>query len=150
MDKKGYSLVIVLFVAAIILLLGSGVLNISTGEFLIGNYVKDYTTAYYLAESGLQKALSLLKQNPYYEESATWLMFLGNRHSLGEGYYRVNMKRVGVDLIEINSSGKVNKAETSLKARVYLNIEIDEEIYPEPPHRNVHIKVISWEFLGPI
>ena len=37
-----------------------------------------------------------------------------------------------MDLIEINSSGKVNKAETSLKARVYLNIEIDEEIYLEP------------------
>ncbi|MDD4569970.1 MAG: hypothetical protein PHE70_07605 [Tepidanaerobacteraceae bacterium] len=144
-NNKGYSLVIVIFVSTIILLIGMAVLNMSTNEFLIGCYTRDHTLAYYLAEGGLQKALSILKQNPYYEGDTVW-------RDLGEGQYQVKIeeKVSDIDVVIITSKGKVNKSEVSIEATVNVQIEIDEEIYPDPPHRNVEIQVLSWKYKGPI
>ncbi len=142
--KKGYSLVIVLFVSTIILLLGTAILNMSTSEYLMGCYMRDYTMAYYLAEAGVQKTLSVLKENPDYRPSINW-------QALGEGHYKIKITpKQGTDSMIINSSGKVNKAEVSIIVTAVVYIEIDEEMYPEPPHRNVEVQVLSWYHEGPI
>lgn len=142
--KKGYSLVIVLFVSTIILLLGTGILNMSTNEYLMSCYARDYTVAYYLAEGGVQKALSVLKENPDYRPNTGW-------QALGEGHYKIKVSpKSGTDSVIITSSGKVNKAEVFMSVTADLYIEIDEEVYPEPPHRNVEIRISSWNYDGPI
>ena len=142
--KKGYSLVIVLFVSTIALMLCTSILNISTSEYIMGCYVRDYTKAYYLAEGGIQKALSHLKQNPDYRPNNNW-------QALGEGHYKITISpKQGTDSIKITSSGRVNKAEVSIIVTADVYIEIDEEVYPDPPHRNVEIRVLSWEYEGPI
>ena len=132
--KRGFSLVIVLFVSTIILLLGTAILNMSTSEFLMGRYFRDHTTAYYLAEGGLQKALAILKQNPNYKGNSTF-------HPLGEGYYKINISPYGDGIVEITSTGKVNKAEVSILAEVSLTTEIEGE---------VQLDILNWEYEGPI
>jgi Tfp pilus assembly protein PilX len=142
--KKGYSLVIVLFVSTIILMLGTAIVNMSTSEYMMGSYVRDYTMAYYLAEGGVQKALLLLKENPEYRANTNW-------QGLGEGHYKIIISsKQGTDSIVINSSGRVNKAEVSISVTADLHIEIDEEEYPDPPHLNVEIQILSWDYKGPI
>ena len=64
MGSRGVTLVVVIFVTTIVLLLGTALINMSTNEYLMGSYARDYTAAYYLAESGIQKALAILKDNP--------------------------------------------------------------------------------------
>ena len=142
--KNGYSLVIVIFVSTIVLLLGTAILNMSTSEYLMGCYVRDYTKAYYLAEAGVQKALSVLKENPDYRPNTNWQV-------LEEGHYKIKISpKQETDSLTITSSGKVNKAEVSIIVTADLYIEIDEEAYPDPPHRNVEIQVLSWYHEGPI
>lgn len=143
-DNKGYALVVVLFVSAIILALGAAVLNMSTNEYLMSCYARDYTMAYYLAEGGVQEALSILKDNPAYTPGTNW-------NTMGEGQYKVKISsKQGGDSILITSTGKVRKAEVVLNVNAKLYIEIDEEVYPDPPHRNVEIQILSWHCEGPI
>ena len=101
---------------------------------LMGRYFRDHTTAYYLAEGGLQKALAILKQNPNYKGNSTF-------HPLGEGYYKINISPYGDGIVEITSTGKVNKAEVSIIAEVSLTTEIEGE---------VQLDILNWEYEGPI
>lgn len=143
-DNRGYALVVVLFVSAIIFILGVASLNMSTNEYLMGCYARDYTMAYYLAEGGVQEALSILKENPAYMPGTNW-------NTMGEGQYKVKISsKQGDDSVLITSTGKVRKAEVTLNVNANLYIEIDEEVYPDPPHRNVEIQILSWYHEGPI
>jgi len=140
--NKGISLVIVLFVTTIILLLGTAILNMSTSEYLMGCYARDYTAAYYLAEGGIQKALSILKENPDYRGETGW-------QTLGEGYYKSKVSQEsGNDFIIVASTGKVNKAEVLINVRADVHVEIDEEEDSNPPQVNVQIHVLSWDCKG--
>lgn len=143
-DNRGYALIVVLFVSTIIFILGVASLNMSTSEYLMGCYTRDYTMAYYLAEGGVQEALSILKENPAYKPGTNW-------NTMGEGQYKVKISsKQGDDSILITSTGKVRKAEVVLNVNAKLYIEIDEEVYPDPPHRNVEIQILSWCHEGPI
>ncbi|NLZ53758.1 MAG: hypothetical protein GX892_11565, partial [Thermoanaerobacteraceae bacterium] len=109
--NKGFSLVIVLFVTTIILILGTALLNMSTSEYLMGCYARDYTAAYYLAEGGIQEALSILKENPDYRCKTGW-------QALGEGRYKIHvLQEPGSNAVIVASTGKVNKAEVLIKVK---------------------------------
>ena len=141
--QRGNSLVIVLFVTTMAMLLGCALLNMSTGEYLMGVYSGDYTAAIYLAEGGIQWALALLKENPGYRGESTW-------QELGEGQFRIKvLQEYGNDLIKIESTGRVTKAEVLVNATVEVRIEFDEEAGPGQASDDL-IKVISWNFRGPI
>lgn len=143
-SNKGISLVIVLFVTTIVLLLGTAILNMSTSEYLMGSYARDYTTAYYLAEGGIQKALSILKENPDYRRETGW-------QALGEGQYKIKVsQKSGTDSVIISSTGKVNKAEVLINVTADVYVEIDEEANSDLSQINVQIQVLSWDYEGPI
>ncbi|MFY9313251.1 MAG: pilus assembly PilX N-terminal domain-containing protein [Tepidanaerobacteraceae bacterium] len=141
--NRGVSLVIVMFVSTIVMLLGTALLNMSTSEYLMGSYGRDYTAAYYLAEGGIQKALALLKENPDYRGDSGW-------QSMGAGQYRIKISReYSNNLVRIESTGKVNKAEVLINLRADVQVEIDEEAEYDPPLVNIHIWVENWEYRGP-
>lgn len=142
-NNKGYALVVVLFVCAIITTLGASLLNVASSEYIMGCYARDYTLAYYLAEGGVQEVLSILKNDPYYRGGESW-------KNLGEGRYKTKIASKGSESLTITSTGKVRKAEAVLTVYVDLYIETDPEIYPDPPYMNTEIKVTSWDFYGPI
>ena len=141
--NKGVSLVVVLFVTTIVMLLGTALLNMSANEYLMGSYARDYTAAYYLAEAGIQWAIANLKENPDYRGDSAW-------KNMGEGQYRTKVTReYGSDFVNIESSGKVNKAEVSINLRAEVYVEIDEEAESDPPQVHTHIQVLNWEYRGP-
>jgi len=148
--QKGYALISVLFIVSILLIIGTGILNITTTDAMMGKYFEDYTAAWYLAEAGLQKTLTMLKKNPDYS-SPRWKAFLRKTHILGRGKYKVTISPVGVDTIKIDSVGKVNKAETSILAKVKVIVRyIEDEENPDIKERIVRIIVQSWAHDGPI
>ena len=142
-NNSGYALVIVLFVCAITTTLAISLLNVASSEYMMGCYARDYTMAYYLAEAGVQEALSALKNDPYYRGANNW-------KALGEGRYKTKIASKGTDSLTVTSTGKVRKAEAALTVYVDLYIETDPEIYPDPPYMNTEIRVTSWDFYGPI
>lgn len=147
--ERGTALIIVLFLVSILMVLAMAILNISTTEVLMGNYFKDYTAAYYMAEGGLQKTLSMLKEYPDYT-SPRWKKYLGKNHPLGGGSFRVILSRISANMINIESHGQVNKAKFLIRAKVKVMIEqIEDEGDPNRKEDIVHIKVISWSYYGP-
>ena len=142
MGSRGVTLVVVIFVTTIVLLLGTALINMSTNEYLMGSYARDYTAAYYLAEGGIQKALAILKDNPYYRGEMSW-------QTLGAGQYKIKVApEYGNYTVKIESTGKVNKAEVLLTATAEVNVEIDETD-PQNPQVNIEIRVVNWDYKGP-
>jgi len=141
-SNKGISLVIVLFVTTIVMLLGTVLLNMSTSEYLMGSYARDYTAAYYLAEGGIQKALVILKENPDYRGESGW-------QNLDTGQFKFKVSTENGEMVKIASTGKANKAEVLINVTAQVNVEIDEEADVDPPPVNVKIQVVNWDYAGP-
>ncbi len=143
-DNKGISLVIVLFISSIILLVGTSMLNIFTNEYIMVYNARDYTAAYYLAEGGVQKGLSILKEQPGFRGETPW-------QSMGEGQYKIRVSQDGpTDNVIITSTGRVKEAEVLLRVRAHVHVETNEESEPDVPETSVQIQVLSWEYEGPI
>jgi len=143
-DNRGISLVIVIFVTTIALLLGTAILNMSTSEYLMVSYARDYTAACYLAEGGIQKGLSILKENPDYRGETGW-------QRLGEGQYKIKVSQEpGTNMVTVESTGKINEAEVLISVKAEVHVEVDEESNFDPPQAIVQIHVLSWDYEGPI
>jgi len=104
---------------AILMFIGVYLLNFSTTELMIGDYYRDATEAYYLAEAGLQKALSLLKEDLNYRLGSKWYQFLSRSHPLGQGTYKVSLQDQGSNKVMITSTGYVDKANQQITALVF-------------------------------
>ena len=66
-------------------------------------------------------------ESPCYIEAEPKLQGNSTFHPLGEGYYKINISPYGDGIVEITSTGKVNKAEVSIIAEVSLTTEIEGE-----------------------
>jgi len=116
--QRGSVLLTVIFVMTILMLVGGYLLNFSSTELMIGDYYRDATEAYYLAEAGLQKALSLLKEDLNYKWGSRWLQFLSRSHPLGNGTFRVSLQDLGSNRVMITSTGYVGNVNQQITAEV--------------------------------
>lgn len=115
--NRGSALIVVLFVSAILLLLCISMVNIANMEILMTEaYIND-NEAYYIAEGGLQKALSWLKKNPNY---SMWDI-LHKVQPLGNGGFLLDIKNMGKNILEISSTGMSGKSSKTLKVLVKVN-----------------------------
>lgn len=117
--QKGSILPMVIFITTLLLFIGISLLNISNQELSMGKYFRDTTEAYYLAEAGLQKALSLLKKDLNFKWGSEWKQFLSKSHSLGNGKYTVSVEDLGSNKVEITSTGYVDKAKQQITAEIF-------------------------------
>ncbi|WP_422447052.1 DUF7305 domain-containing protein [Thermoanaerobacterium sp. DL9XJH110] len=113
-SQEGAVLVAVLFAVLVLMLLAVGILEMATGETKTASYYRDSTKAHYLAEAGIQKTLSMLKENPDYKAGAVWRGFLGKSHALGDGSYSVDITKLDFDTLEIRSTGFAGKSKSWL------------------------------------
>lgn len=118
--EGGAILVIVLFVISIVMLVCIAFLDMSTSEVLMGDYFKDSVQAFYIADGGLQKTLSMLKTDPNFSKGDQWARFLNTSHELGAGSYTISIDEIGNGKIKILSVGTVHKSVVHIEAEVLL------------------------------
>lgn len=143
-SQQGYVLVVTLFIAMVLFLLGTVLLTLANGELKLTSYFRDTTNAYYIAEGGLQKALSMLYENPNYN---SWGSFLNKYHKLGSGKYKVTIQQLDSDTLKIICIGKSGKSQKELFTNakiIYLNDDSQDEDSPKEDTAQFKIEVISW------
>ncbi len=121
--QKGSALIMTLFVALVLFILGTGIIFASNIELKIANYDKNHKIVSYMAEAGLEEALYRLKnepgfwKNPYNFES-------------DEDFYKGNTYSVTItknynNTYHIKSIGQNQKAKREISANV--------KVYPDFP-----------------
>ncbi len=138
--ENGAVLVVVLFVMVIVMLLGVAFLDMSTSEALMGDYFKDSVQAFYIAEGGLQKSLSMLKTDPEYKRGESWADFLSGRHELGDGSYRISIDEIGTGKIRLVSTGRVHKSVVHIETEVLIAV-VDPIFYNVVSISNTDLKL---------
>ncbi|ATW23997.1 hypothetical protein [Candidatus Formimonas warabiya] len=139
MNDKGSTLVVVVFTMLIVLFLGTGLLEISTMDFMMSNNQVDAIKAYYIAEAGMNKAIAALRH-----DQVTQSTILGLKESnlpytlpLGEdfgatenheGNFSIMVTKLGLDpgnkwrKLILSSTGKYDKAKRVILSEVQMNI----------------------------
>jgi len=120
--QKGSALIMTLFVALVLFILGTGIIFASTIEFKIANYDKNHKIVSYMAEAGLEEALYRLKNEPGFLENPY------NFESDGDFYegntYSVTITK-NYNTYQIISIGQNQKAKREISAIV--------KVYPDFP-----------------
>jgi len=119
-NNDGAILIVMLFTAAIISMIGFAFISTSFQEYKISHYEEKSLSAYYMAEGGLQKTLVSLKENPNWKSSNYWNTILDKDIPLGNGTYNITFKDKGDNIIEVISKGEVDTAVTILRADVKI------------------------------
>jgi cytoskeletal protein CcmA (bactofilin family) len=119
-NKNGAALVVMLFTAAIISMIGMAFISTSFREYKISHYEGQSVTAHYAAEGGLQKALVALKKYPHWKSNSYWDTLLGQDVPLGDGTYVLSLADKDGNVVEVTSKGKVGSAVKILKADVKI------------------------------
>jgi len=112
-DDRGMALVLVLIFTAVLLLLGSALLNNAVTELIIAGYQKQELQQQYLAEAGLEAGIALLQADFYYNQVLTG--------TLMDGSFRVIFEHNGADSRRIRSTGTVDGYRFELQVEVFLN-----------------------------
>ncbi|MBU1083810.1 MAG: pilus assembly PilX N-terminal domain-containing protein [Candidatus Omnitrophota bacterium] len=114
LDKKGIALMLALGVIAVITLAIVAIVTVSNNEVIIGKHQDDSVGAFYLAESGLEKARTQLNLN--------WANTADVSGTLGAGSYTANIYNteaggaaLPADLLRIRSSGSVDNAARTIE-----------------------------------
>lgn len=108
--RKGAALPVFLVMVMAILIVLSGLLYASTSAIIQVNIPENHHTAYLLAMSGMEHALSLLQVFPQWREGFT-------DEPLGKGSYTVTVEDVATNVVEIVATGKVNDTSQTLRGR---------------------------------
>jgi hypothetical protein len=138
--ENGAVLVVVLFVMIIVMFLGVAFLDMGTSEALMGDYFKDSVQAFYIAEGGLQKSLSMLKTDPEYKRGELWAGFLSDMHELGAGFYSISIDEIGTGKMKLVSTGRVHKSVAHIETEV-LVAKVDPVFYNAISISNTDLKL---------
>lgn len=113
--RKGFVLPAVIILMIFITILGIGVLELGTMENIQAIKAKNRTKAFYLAEAGGQKAMSVLSSEDWTDDP-----FWGTSHQLGDGTFTV-MKPVNADTTTVRSTGVVKDQEQTISLTVRMS-----------------------------
>ena len=139
--SKGYALVVVVSMLALLLFIGAGILRLVRGDRDISRNYKDLVTAYYIAEGGLYKTLDTLRQDPGFGSDGRSLTF-----PLGDGRYSVKIASKDDDILDITIDGRSGQGEVRLRALVEIEIQEEEETLPG----QVQVKLLDFVDNTPI
>ena len=106
LHEQGMALVLVLVLTGLILLAGSALLTYAFTENLIARYQADDIKQYYLAEAGLERALTLLARESSYRTNFTGTM--------DEGTFTVSFEELPAGRLAIYSTGQLEESNLTL------------------------------------
>jgi cytoskeletal protein CcmA (bactofilin family) len=111
-NQRGSVTVIVLGAMLVLIILGMALLNLTVAEAIIVQNVADSSQAYYLAEAGLEMAISALKSNPNWIPDNKYIVNLQGEKS---GEYKLILTRNGSE-VRVESEGQVKSAKENVEA----------------------------------
>ena len=124
--EAGMALVLVLVFTTLLLVVGSAMLTFALTENEISSYHADDLKQHYLAEAGLEAALTMLSVNPFERESICV--------NLGDGHFRVHFEEPAAGVLIISSTGYLEDSSLTLKIKLNQHpegtLEIDQWYKP--------------------
>ncbi|MCL6450765.1 MAG: pilus assembly PilX N-terminal domain-containing protein [Acetobacteraceae bacterium] len=107
---RGAAFLLVFFTMALISLLGIALLTLATSELRGAQFRKQHAQAFNVAEGGLDKACTILADDPGWRE--------GLDEPLGAGRYEVSVESLGGGVVLVTSVGRWGSAVETVQARV--------------------------------
>ncbi len=133
-DRKGSVMILVVVITAVILLLGGALLDIALTDVRIARNYQNAQKAYYLAESGIEKAVALLVEH----DASFRGSFYGEDD--GGGTFAVTVSAFpgddGGEWLHIQSTGTVDGARDLVGLRF--------QVLPPLPATYVHAASLGW------
>jgi hypothetical protein len=122
--RKGQILLSVFLIVLIIGIVGTGLLHMSNTESIQIQRQIHYLQAINLAESGIERAIWKIMNNPNWTDGWT-------NQPLGNGYYTVSIEKLNSpNRYKIISTGKVGYWLASISKTLYLEVEIRNKKWP--------------------
>ena len=113
------ALVLVLIFTASLMVIGTALIAYSVNEKIISNYDILGINLYYIAESGAEAGIALLKKDFYYNGSIDG--------SVGEGTYQVTFKTIDSTNRDIVAVGKISEYRRTITVSMELQDYDGEE-----------------------
>ena len=118
--KKGFALLTVVLLLAILGVLGSSFVIITLGDLKIAESQENGIKAHYRAEAGIGKAIWMLDNDATwknnFETNLTWT------ETLVENDYSISIKNIALGKAEITSTGTINTGKRVVKATVFKTL----------------------------
>ncbi|MDW7728830.1 MAG: hypothetical protein SCJ94_02315 [Bacillota bacterium] len=109
------ALVLVLVFTGLLLIVGSAVLSFTLNEKQISVYQSEDIRQYYLAEAGIEAALTLLNQNSLHRDQL--------ERTLGDGSFSVTFEELSENSLCLISTGKLENSSITIE----VIVEIDQD-----------------------
>jgi hypothetical protein len=109
-EERGMALVLVLVFTGLFLTIGAALLSFAFNERQIACYQTQDIRQFYLAEAGIEVALTVLNENFYDRHPITG--------ELGGGVFKVAFEEAASNSLIINSTGSVEGGKTTLTVAV--------------------------------
>jgi Tfp pilus assembly protein PilX len=125
--RRGFILIAVTFVTALLLLMSAYILNFTLTELKISTSQSTATQAYYLAESGVAEAIWRIKNDSTwkngFENNSNWTMTYTRNESLfANGSYTINIVNSGLARGEITVTGKIAKGASTAQRVIKTSV----------------------------
>ncbi len=118
-SQKGSALVFVVLICAALLLLGTSLMDLNSADLQIAVNQRDSLQAYYLAETGMESALAVMKEHDSFYTGHSTVM-------LAEGSFSVSVSA----LEQANGGRSVTIVSTGESGRVREQISMEFQSFP--------------------
>jgi len=124
-SKNGYALIVVIFFTAVFLILTVGVMALVNAEIRMGRYNADSTTAFFLAEAGIERAMATIRDTGAIAgvPSSLTLSQLGGtgNATLDSVTIGIQSAVVAANVFQITSSATIGDATRTIVANIMYN-----------------------------